>query len=84
VIASVGAFFASAKGLQDGDAVPVIAVTGTAANVAGIVGGIFVFGDPLSGNPLALCAQCLAFVLLLAAAWLMPAPVRARAALAAA
>ena len=79
VLASVGAFFASAKGLQDGDAVPVIAVTGTAANVAGIVGGIFVFGDPLSGNPVALFAQVLAFGLLLAAAWLMPAPVRARA-----
>ena len=52
--ASIAAFYASAKGLQDGDAVPVIAVTGTAANVAGIVGGIIVFGDPLSGNPLTL------------------------------
>ena len=82
VAASVGAFFASARGLQDGDAVPVIAVTGTAANVSGIVGGILVFGDPLSGHPLVLVAQCAAFVLLLAAAWLMPAPVRARARLA--
>jgi len=62
--------------------VPVIAVTGTAANVAGIVGGILVFGDPLSGDPVALVAQCVAFVLLLTAAWMMPAPVRARAALA--
>jgi multidrug transporter EmrE-like cation transporter len=77
VIASVVAFYASAKGLQDGEAVPVIAVTGTAANVAGIVGGIIVFGDPLSGNPLFLIVQCLAFVLVLLAAWLMPAPVRA-------
>src|SRR5437763_33800 len=77
VAASVAAFYASAKGLQDGDAVPVIAVTGTAANVAGIVGGIIVFGDPLSGNPLWLSLQCLAFVLVLFAAWLMPAPVRA-------
>lgn len=75
--ASVAAFYASAKGLQDGDAVPVIAVTGTAANVAGIVGGIIVFGDPLSGNPVTLVIECLAFVLVLAAAWLMPAPVRA-------
>ena len=33
VIASVAAFYASARGLQDGEAVPVIAVTGTAANV---------------------------------------------------
>jgi drug/metabolite transporter (DMT)-like permease len=77
VAASVAAFYASAKGLQDGDAVPVIAVTGTAANVSGIVGGIIVFGDPLSGNPVWLIVQCLAFVLVLYAAWLMPAPVRA-------
>ena len=77
VLASIIAFYASAKGLQDGDAVPVIAITGTAANVAGIVGGIIVFGDPLSGNPLWLCVQCLAFLFVLVAAWLMPAPVRA-------
>ena len=51
VAASVAAFYASAKGLQDGDAVPVIAVTGTAANVAGIVGGFIVFGDPLPAQP---------------------------------
>jgi hypothetical protein len=75
--ASVGAFYASAKGLQDGEAVPVIAVTSTAANVAGIVGGIIVFGDPLAGNPLSLAVQVMAFVLVLLAAWLMPAPVRA-------
>jgi multidrug transporter EmrE-like cation transporter len=79
VAASIAAFYASAKGLQDGDAVPVIAITGTAANVSGIVGGIIVFGDPLSANPVALSIQCLAFVLVLVAAWLMPAPVRAAA-----
>jgi hypothetical protein len=75
--ASVAAFYASAKGLQDGDAVPVIAITGTAANVAGIVGGIIVFGDPLAGNPVSLIVQLLAFILVLGAAWLMPAPARA-------
>ncbi|MBV9422865.1 MAG: hypothetical protein JOZ98_08145 [Solirubrobacterales bacterium] len=77
VAAGVAAFYASAKGFQDGDAVPVIAVTSTAANVSGIIGGILVFGDPLSANPVALGAQCLAFALVLTAAWLMPAPVRA-------
>jgi multidrug transporter EmrE-like cation transporter len=77
VLASIAAFYASAKGLQDGDAVPVIAVTGTAANVAGIVGGILVFGDPLSNHPLMLSAEVFAFVLVLFAAWLTPAPVRA-------
>jgi hypothetical protein len=77
VIASVGAFYASAKGLQDGQAVPVIAVTGTAANVAGIVGGIIVFGDPLAADPVSLVIEVVAFTLVIVAAWLMPAPVRA-------
>jgi hypothetical protein len=77
LIASVAAFYASAKGLQDGDAVPVIAVTGTAANVSGIIGGFIVFGDPLPGSPVSLVLQCFAFILVLGAAWLMPAPVRA-------
>ncbi|MBV9837717.1 MAG: hypothetical protein JO156_06340 [Solirubrobacterales bacterium] len=75
--ASIVAFYASAKGLQDGEAVPVIAITGTAANMSGIVGGIIVFGDPLSGNALTLIIQCLAFAFVLAAAWLMPGPLRA-------
>jgi hypothetical protein len=77
VAASIAAFYASAKGLQDGDPVPVIAITGTAANIAGIVGGIIVFGDPMAGSPVSLVVQCMAFVLVLGAAWLMPAPVRA-------
>jgi hypothetical protein len=77
VFASVAAFYASAKGLQDGDAVPVIAVTGTGANIGGILGGIVVFGDPLSGHPLMLAAEVGAFVLVLVAAWLTPAPLRA-------
>jgi multidrug transporter EmrE-like cation transporter len=77
IAASIAAFYASAKGLQDGDAVPVIAITGTAANMAGIVGGIIVFGDPMSASPLGVVVQVLAFMLVLVAAWLTPAPVRA-------
>jgi drug/metabolite transporter (DMT)-like permease len=77
VLASIAAFYASAKGLQDGEAVPVIAITGTAANVTGIAGGIVVFGDPLPGNALGIVLQALAFVLVIAAAALTPAPVRA-------
>jgi hypothetical protein len=79
LVASVAAFYASAKGLQDGQAVPVIAVTGMAANVSGVVGGIIVFGDPLAGNPLSLAVEVMAFVLVLLAAWLMPGPLRAAA-----
>jgi len=75
--ASVVAFYASARGLQDGQAVPVIAVTGTAANISGIAGGILVFGDPMAGSPLGVTLQALAFVLVIVAAALMPAPLRA-------
>lgn len=77
VLASIIAFYASARGLQDGDAVPVIAVTGTAANIAGIAGGIVVFGDPMAASPVGVVVQSLAFVLVVVACALMPAPVRA-------
>lgn len=76
LLASIVAFYASARGLQDGDAVPVIAVTGTAANIAGIAGGILVFGDPMPGSAVGIVFQSLAFVLVLIAAALMPAPMR--------
>src|ERR1700677_3637112 len=76
VLASIVAFYASARGLQDGEAVPVIAVTGTAANIAGIAGGIIVFGDPMAASPLGVVLQATAFVLVVVAAALMPAPVR--------
>jgi drug/metabolite transporter (DMT)-like permease len=77
ILASIIAFFASARGLQEGEAVPVIAVTGTAANIAGIAGGIVVFGDPMAGSTAGVLLQALAFVLVIVAAALMPAPVRA-------
>jgi multidrug transporter EmrE-like cation transporter len=77
VVASVAAFYASARGLQDGEAVPVITVTATAATVTCIAGGILVFGDPLAGNAFGLIVQLLAFALVCVAAWLTPAPVRA-------
>src|SRR5271156_6854005 len=75
-LASIVAFYASARGLQDGEAVPVIAVTGTAANIAGIAGGIVVFGDPVAGSAVGIVCQSLAFVAVVVAAALMPAPVR--------
>jgi hypothetical protein len=76
-LASVGSFYASARSLQDGEAVPVIAITGTAANIVGIAGGIAVFGDPLPGDTLGLVAQAVGFLLIVVAAALAPAPVRA-------
>jgi hypothetical protein len=77
ILASVVAFYASARGLQDGEAVPVIAVTGTAANISCIAGGIIVFGDPLPGDTVGIVIQALAFVMVVVASALTPAPVRA-------
>ena len=76
LLASVVAFYASARALQDGEAVPVIAVTGTAANIAGISGGIIVFGDPMPGSVAGIVLQSFAFVLVVVASAMMPAPVR--------
>jgi drug/metabolite transporter (DMT)-like permease len=74
--ASCMAFFASARSLQDGEAVGVIAITGTAANITTIAGGILVFGDPMPGDALGIVVQAVAFVLVIAASALTPAPVR--------
>jgi len=80
VLASVVAFYASARGLQDGEAVPVIAATSTAANVSCILGGIIVFGDPMPGNAVGIATQAFAFILVVAAALVTPPPVQAAAA----
>lgn len=83
LVGSAAAFYASARSLQDGDAVAVIAITGTAANIATIAGGIIVFGDPLPNDALGIAVQALAFVLVIVASALTPAPVRAARAAAA-
>ncbi len=80
IVASVIAFYASARGLQDGEAVPVIAATSTAANVSCIAGGIIVFGDPMPADTLGIVVQVAAFVMVCVAAILTPPPVRAAAA----
>ena len=76
-LASVVAFYASARGLQDGEAVPVIASTSTAANVSCIIGGIVVFGDPMPTDTLGILLQVLAFSLVVVAALVTPPPLRA-------
>ena len=67
----------SARSLQIGKAVPVIAITGAAANVVTIAAGPSIFGEPLPDEPFALTLRLLAFALVIAAATLTPAPVRA-------
>ncbi len=76
-VAAVASFFAAARSLQLGDGVAVIAVTSVAANMSAILAGVVVFGDPLGNDALEVAARTFAFVLVLAGAALMPAPVRA-------
>jgi drug/metabolite transporter (DMT)-like permease len=75
--ASVVAFYASARGLQIGPGVEVIALTAVAANLTAIVGGILVFRDPVGTGPVAITGRMIAFALVVAGAALIPAPVRA-------
>lgn len=74
LLASAAAFYASARSLQDGEAISVIALTGTAMSVCCIAGGILVFGDPLPGDPAGVVLQAVAFLLVIVASALTPAP----------
>ena len=77
--AAVFSFYASARSLQIGEGVAVIAVTSVAANVATIIAGLAVFGDRLGADPVVVGGRIAAFALILVGSALIPAPVRARA-----
>jgi drug/metabolite transporter (DMT)-like permease len=76
-ISFVISFYASARSLQLGLAVEVIAITSVAANLAAILGGILVFGEPVGSGPVGITARLVAFCLVVAGAAFMPAPIRA-------
>jgi drug/metabolite transporter (DMT)-like permease len=75
--AGVSAFFASARSLQIGEGVSVIAVTSIASNASSIPAGVVVFGDPLGDGAMTIAMRCCAFLLVVAAATLIPGPTRA-------
>jgi drug/metabolite transporter (DMT)-like permease len=64
----------SARSLQIGRPVAVIAVTSATANVVTIASGPIVFGEPLPDDPLALVLRVVAFTLVIGAAALTPPP----------
>ena len=76
-LASFAGLAVSARSLQLGKAVPVIAVTSVAANLFTIAAGPIVFGEPMPNTSLGLLTRLLAFALVISAAALTPAPVRA-------
>ena len=77
LIASVVAFYSSARSLQLGPAVGVIALTGVAATIATVFGGILIFRDPIGAGALEITGRMLAFALVILGAALIPGPVRA-------
>jgi multidrug transporter EmrE-like cation transporter len=77
LLASLVGLAVSARSLQVGDAVPVIAITSAAANLCTIASGPVVFGEPLPDDPLGLTLRVLAFVLVIAASALTPPPLQA-------
>jgi drug/metabolite transporter (DMT)-like permease len=76
IAASVLAFYASARGLQLGPGVTVIAFTSVAANLAAIMGGILVFRDPIGIGAPAIVGRVIAFGLVIAGTAFMPASQR--------
>jgi hypothetical protein len=78
-LASMVGLLISARSLQLGDAVPMIALTSAAANLTTIAAGPIVFGEPLPTGRAAVIVRVLAFALVVLAAALTPPPVRAPA-----
>src|SRR4051794_14245088 len=73
---AVAAFFASARSLQIGPAVPVIPVTSIAGNATSIAAGVVVFGDPLGTGPM-IAARVAVFAAVVIAAALISGTIHA-------
>ena len=78
-LASLLGMLVSARSLQLGRAVPVIALTSVAANISTIASGLIVFGEPLPDDALGVAARLSAFALVICAAALTPPPLRTEA-----
>jgi hypothetical protein len=79
LVASLLGLLVSARSLQLGEAVPVIALTSAAANLTTIAAGPIVFSEPLPAGRLELVLRVLAFGLVITAAALTPPPIRSGA-----
>lgn len=75
LVLSLVGLVVSARSLQLGEAVPVIAVTSAAANLCTIASGTIVFGEPLPEGDAAIALRLVALALVVVAAALTPGPV---------
>ncbi|HEV7562957.1 MAG TPA: hypothetical protein VGO24_05600 [Solirubrobacterales bacterium] len=73
VVCGALAQYMTVAALQAGGAIEAIGLMGLVANATQIVGGVVVFGDPLSPSPTGLALQVTAFAMVCASALLMPA-----------
>jgi hypothetical protein len=74
LVLSLVGLVVSARSLQLGEAVGVIAVTSAAANLCTIASGVAVFGEPVPEDTAGLVLRVLAFALVILAASLTPPP----------
>jgi drug/metabolite transporter (DMT)-like permease len=79
LLASLLGLLVSARSLQIGPAVSVIAVTSVAANALTIAAGPIVFSEPFPDQALGVTVRVLAFALVISAAALTPPPLEAEA-----
>ena len=75
-VAGFAAFYALARALQLGQAIDVIVISSVSVNMAAIMGGVLVFGDPVGSDPIAVVARASAFAAVIVAAVLLPAAPR--------
>jgi hypothetical protein len=73
-VASLVGLLISARSLQLGDAVPMIALTSAAANLTTIAAGPLVFGEPMPDSRLGVVVRVVAFGCVIVAAALTPPP----------
>lgn len=72
IIASLVGLLISARSLQLGDPVPVIALTSVTANAVTIASGPIVFADPMPEDPIGMGLRLLAFAMVIVAAAMTP------------
>jgi drug/metabolite transporter (DMT)-like permease len=79
IACGVLAQYTAVAALQGGGAIETIGLMGIVANAAQIVGGILVFGDPLSPSPIGIALQLSALAMVCLSALLLPSSIGARA-----
>jgi drug/metabolite transporter (DMT)-like permease len=70
--------YTAVAALQSGGAIETIGLMGLVANATQIVGGVLVFGDPLSPGPIGIALQVTAFAMVCLSALLLPSPLAPR------